>query len=201
MYCVYWIKLREHSNLFIEGYIGISKDFEERMRAHKKNKRKSHLTYAINKYGWYDLDKIILYEDLDLNDALSIEADYRPTENIGWNSQRGGEIGVNPEWYLLSTNKEQHSDATSKATKLGISLKDTTEARAERARHNWLTGSYKDSFKGSKNPRAILNEEQVRQIKHELIPSGLKDHEIAGKFDVGKHVISSIRYGKNWKHI
>lgn len=201
MYCVYWIKLEEHTDPYTEGYIGISKDFKERMRGHKRNKRRSHFTSAINKYGWHHLEKIILYEDLDLDDALSIEVDYRSTENIGWNSQRGGEIGVNPEWYILSKNKEQHSLATSKATRLGIALKDTTEARAERARNNWQTGVYKDSFKGSKNPRAILNEKQVREIKHELIPSGLKDREIAERFNVGKHVISFIRYEKNWKHI
>ena len=203
MYCVYWIKSKQHSNVSLEGYVGISKNFKERMQAHKKNKKKTTLRDSILRYGWENLDKVILQEHLTLDEALQSEFILRPREQIGWNLQRGGELGVNSEWYNILTNKEQHSKATSVATKKGIQKKDTTEKRQTRAKQNWITyrESYKDISKGSNNPRALLTEEQVKEIKYILIPSGKLDKEIASLFYVKPYVINFIRTGKNWKHI
>jgi len=54
---------------------------------------------------------------------------------------------------------------------------------------------------GSRNPKALLTEEQVKEIKYILIPSGKSNKEIASLFFVKPYVISFIRIGKNWKHI
>jgi predicted GIY-YIG superfamily endonuclease len=201
MYCVYWIKLRDHLDATATGYIGISKNLPERLRAHKKNRRKTHLTYAINKYGWENLIVEILHENLSLQEALSIESSLRPTRSIGWNSQRGGELGVEAEWYNDESNRQRHKEATSAATKAGIALKDTTEARTQRAKDNWIRNrdSYKEISKGSNNPRAILTEEQVKKIKELLSEESLKD--LADMFGVRLHVIQQIKSGKNWKHV
>lgn len=203
IYCVYWIHLEGHSDVFTEGYVGISKNFSERMRYHKKNKKVTILTKAITKYSWDNLKKDILVSNLTQEEALEIEATLRKEERIGWNLQRGGYIGVNPEWYDLIENKEQHRNATSEQTKLGIQKNDTTEKRAERARKNWITNhiSYKDITRGSKNPRALLTEEDVHFIKYTLFPANLSNTDIANVFCVKHYVISFIRIGKNWKHI
>ncbi len=203
MYCVYWIRLEDHTNIYEQGYVGITSNFVERMRAHRKNKRVSHLTNAAKKYGWKHLVINILWADLSQQQALDFEANLRPSQNIGWNSQQGGLLGVEREWYQIEENRIKHSKATSEATKYGIATKDTTEARSLRAKENWIINkaSYKDVCKGSKNPRAKLVEDQVRYIKSALIPANLHDKEIALLYDVKPYVINFIRSGKNWSYI
>ena len=137
-----------------------------------------------------------------MEEALELEALYRPTQNIGWNLQRGGEIGVEPSWYDIPENKLKHSMKTSEATRRGIATKDSREARAERARQNHLkSDKYKDSVKGERNPRALLTETNVKKIKYEMFPKGLSNTEIASIFGVKPYVISFIRTGKNWSYV
>lgn len=200
MYCVYWIKLAEHTDNLTQGYVGITKDLKERIKAHKKNKRKTPFTCAIKKHSFTNLIVEVLHENLTLTEALSIEESLRPSAKIGWNCQKGGELGVESSWYDNEDNSQKHREATSIATKAGIALKDTKEARAERAKQNWNSGAYEDSFKGSKNPRALLNEQQVTVIKYELLETH-SNTEIAAMFNVKPYVIQFIRIGKNWKHI
>lgn len=203
MYIVYWIHLKEHTNIYSEGYVGITQNYKDRIKAHKKSKRNSHFNNAKFKYGWDNLIITIKYKNLTLKEALSLEENFRPFENIGWNSQKGGILGVEKEWYNLPENKLKHFINTSKATKIGISIKDSKEKRSLRAKNNWINNkeSYKDSFKGSKNPRAILNEEKVKCIKCDLIPKGKTDKEISILYNVKPYVITWIRKLKNWKHI
>jgi predicted GIY-YIG superfamily endonuclease len=202
-YYVYWIKCVEHSDIFSEGYVGISCNPKERMRAHKKNKKDSPLRNAILKYGWDNLTKVIINSELSLEEALTLERKFRPAERIGWNLQTGGFIGVEPEWYKIPSNREQHSNATSVNTKLGIQKKDTVEARSERAKQNWKKN--KDSYKyvsvGENNPKALLTEDNVKYIKYTLIPLGKTNSEIASLYSVKHYVISFIRTGKTWKHV
>jgi hypothetical protein len=203
MYCVYWIRRKTHSDISLEGYVGISKNFKERMRSHKKNRNKTPLTDAIQSIGWFNLIKEIIVNNISLEEALLIELKLRPMENIGWNLQKGGNIGVDSSWYDLSYNRVKHSDATSTGTKLGISNKDTKEQRSARAKRNWVNNreSYKSVSVGSNNPRAILNEDEVHFIRYTLIPNRMTDKEIAVHFDVKRYVINFIRINKNWKHV
>lgn len=203
MYCVYWIHLPKQNDIYKEGYVGITSGFKRRMQAHLDNKKKYHFKNAINKYGWNNLEKDIIYSNLTLEKALKIEENFRPIQNIGWNSSKGGVLGVEKEWYSISENKEKHRENTSKATKKGISLKDTAKARSKRAKLNHIIhkDSYKDNVLGSKNPKAILDEEKVKCIKCELIPKGIKDRVIGEMYGVKDYVIAFIRKGKNWKHV
>lgn len=200
MYCVYWIRLASHTEITTQGYVGITKDLKERIRAHKKNKRKTRFSCAIKSYGFNNLIVEVLHENLTLQEALSIEESLRPAQAIGWNCQKGGELGVESSWYENEDNRNKHSEATSEATKLGIKLKDSKEARSLRAKKCHAEGKYKGTMTGSKNPRAILNEDQVKFIKYTLI-SNYTNSEIAKMYDVKPYVIQFIRSGKNWKHI
>ena len=123
--------------------------------------------------------------------------------NIGWNIQKGGEIGVDSAWYLVEFNRESHSKKTSLGTIKGIKEKDTPAKRSNRAKINWIKNrySYKDKALGFNNPRSILTEDQVREIKYVHIPNGLSNKEIADLYEVQHYVISFIRTGKNWSHI
>ena len=202
MMIVYWIREKDHTDIYTEGYVGITKKtLKQRVREHKKNKGNSVGAGKLRKHS--DLVWSVVHETETLEGALKLEANYRPTQNVGWNLQRGGEIGVESEWYDNPENSLRHSKKTSEATRRGIATKDTGEARSNRAKLNHINNadSYKDIVKGEKNPRAILKESDVVRIKYELFPQGLKNPEIATMFGVEPYVISFIRTGKNWKHV
>lgn len=199
---VYWIREKEHLDLYTQGYVGITKKaLEERVREHKKNKGNSIVAGKLRNH--MGLVWSVIHEVSSLEEALTLEASYRPTQNIGWNLQKGGEIGVEPEWYADQSNSLKHSKKTSEGTLRGIAAKDTKEARSERAKlvHSSKPDSYKDLAKGERNPKAILSEADVVRIKYELFTEGLKNPEIAAMFGVKPYVISFIRTGKNWKHV
>ena len=54
--------------------------------------------------------------------------------------------------------------------------------------------------KGSRNGNAILNEEQVKEIKL-LILGGKTNKKISEKYKVNPNVISDIRCERKWKHV
>lgn len=89
--CVYWIRHKDHTNLFSEGYIGISSNFDERLRNHKSKPTNLHMKNAINKYGWVNLikEKILISTQ---EYCVMIEKELRPNDFIGWNATKGGGI-------------------------------------------------------------------------------------------------------------
>ena len=203
MYCIYWIHLPEHIDELTQVYIGLTSNFKERLKSHKKKKSRTHFTSAIKKYSWENLTKVILHENLSFIDALYIEHMLRPKSNIGWNTQMGGVIGVEKEWYDIPENRKRHKINTSLATKIGIAEKDTFEERSKRAKLSRLNNkdSYKQVSVGSKNGKALLNEAQVKYIKFNLIPEGVKNRVIADMYNVQIYVIQQIKNGKTWKHV
>jgi hypothetical protein len=79
MAVLYWVRLSEHSDIFTEGYVGVTPNFAKRMREHR------HRFKAI----W---DKIVMQTIVvaDLAYCYDIEKKLRPNRNIGWNKARGG---------------------------------------------------------------------------------------------------------------
>lgn len=89
---VYWIHLPEHTDVALQGYVGIAKDFKQRMFAHKscaKTGKEQSLYKAIRKYGWDNLIKEIIVISND-DYCLELEKKLRPKERIGWNIACGG---------------------------------------------------------------------------------------------------------------
>ena len=106
---VYWIHSPNHSNMFAEGYIGVSKDVNKRWNYGHKGGQKNNchdniiLSNAINKYGWDNLIKeIILVADSDY--CYDIEKKLRPEELIGWNISIGGNALL--IYWLALTHKQ-----------------------------------------------------------------------------------------------
>lgn len=86
---VYWIHQPQHTNMFVDGYIGVSNNIKYRWNCHAKRPSNVHLKNAIAKYGWDNLVKeIIVIADEDY--CLDIELKLRPTDKIGWNVVAGG---------------------------------------------------------------------------------------------------------------
>lgn len=86
---VYWIRCKDHTDMFSQGYIGVSKNAGLRFLQHQRRRENPHLENAIAKYGW---DNLIKTEILISDEAycLDIEAKLRPTVKIGWNICAGG---------------------------------------------------------------------------------------------------------------
>ena len=71
----------------------------------------------------------------------------------------------------------------------------------ENIHHAYDTGlNKKREQNGSKNLQAKLTEEQVKQIKYELLDK-MSDKDIAEMFGVCRQSINGIRRGITWKHI
>lgn len=86
---VYWIAHKSHTDMFSQGYIGVSNNHTKRWYAHSWKTENVHFFNAIKKYGWDNLDrKIILIAEDDY--CLDIEKKLRPSKNIGWNIAVGG---------------------------------------------------------------------------------------------------------------
>jgi hypothetical protein len=96
-YSVYWIRHPDHTDMFTQGYIGISKETERRWLYHRRYGKNTHLKNAINKYGWDNLVKeIILISDKAY--CLMIEAKLRAEDKIGWNIVKGGGNPPSTPW-------------------------------------------------------------------------------------------------------
>lgn len=86
---LYWIRHQDHTDMFHQGYIGVSKNVEKRWYDHKTYTENAHLKNAITKYGWDNLVKeVVLIADDDY--CLDIENKLRPSDKIGWNIVMGG---------------------------------------------------------------------------------------------------------------
>lgn len=89
MYSVYWISHKDHTDIFSQGYVGVSSDAPKRWAYHKKRAENTHLKNAITKYGWDNLvKKVVLIGEEDY--CLEIENKLRPADKIGWNLVCGG---------------------------------------------------------------------------------------------------------------
>lgn len=94
MYSVYWIHSKDHTDIFRDGYIGVSNNTEKRFTKHKTHaKTGKHInplfSNAVNKHGWDNLIKeVVLIAEKQY--CLEIEAKLRPNKEIGWNLATGG---------------------------------------------------------------------------------------------------------------
>ncbi len=79
MAVLYWVHLPEHSNMFNQGYIGVTPNIKKRIREHK-HKFKAYADQLI-------IDVILIAEQ---SYCYMIEKSLRPIRNIGWNKAIGG---------------------------------------------------------------------------------------------------------------
>ena len=94
---VYWIHHPDHTDMFTQGYIGVSKNIKKRWRDHKNRAHNLHLSRAIKKYGWDVLiKKVVLVADEAY--CLMIESQLREKDQIGWNMVKGGGMPPSTPW-------------------------------------------------------------------------------------------------------
>lgn len=86
---VYWIHHKDHTNVFNDGYVGVTKNIKLRFNRHHKHCENEHLKNAILKYGWDNLIKQIIVI-ADEKYCYDLETKLRPKKQIGWNIAEGG---------------------------------------------------------------------------------------------------------------
>ena len=88
---VYWIHRPCHTDIFSEGYVGITTHPTRRWQEHRlnaKNNRRATIYKALNKYDDVQFDVILMG---DRKYCEEIEIKLRPKPEIGWNIAIGGE--------------------------------------------------------------------------------------------------------------
>jgi hypothetical protein len=94
---LYWISHPTHTDIFNQGYVGISTRKDRRFHEHKYVTQNAHLSHAIKLYGWDNLvKKVLLVGDTDY--CLEIESKLRPDDKIGWNIVKGGGKPPSTPW-------------------------------------------------------------------------------------------------------
>ena len=174
-HAVYWIRCADHTDMFSQGYIGVSKDAQRRFVQHQRKSENVHLKNAIKKYGW---DTLVKTEILISDQAycLDIESKLRPTAGIGWNIVAGGGLppvltGSHP-WLLgkPSWNKgKKYSAETCKKISDAVKLTMQDPARREINRQLLL------GKPGLKLGKTVSNESRAKMSAAKRgLPSKLK---------------------------
>jgi predicted GIY-YIG superfamily endonuclease len=123
-YCLYWIHYPDQKDPMIDGYVGITSDFDRRIKTHSKNKKYAHVKNRIDSGAIVT----VLHENLTKEQAENLEFVHRPQENIGWNLAKGGNIPpsrkgkISPKVLLTGENrteKQKLGDASQAAKMRG----------------------------------------------------------------------------------
>ena len=159
--CVYWIRKVEHTNIYTEGYVGVSTNIERRWREHITEARanrhpNSFLCNIINEHYPDNLIFEIVYLSNEDN-CYNYEEMLRPETNIGWNLRSGGPVGK---------ITEEGRKAISAKT-LGKKL---TEKEKERRRYNSYVKL--NGFISKQKYRELM------QIKSKTVPEKYRELEI-----------------------
>ena len=89
MYTVYWIRHKDHTDIFSQGYVGVSDNVDRRFKQHQRANYNPKLARSIKKYGWDNLVKsVVLIADEKY--CYDVETKLRPEKQIGWNIVPGG---------------------------------------------------------------------------------------------------------------
>jgi predicted GIY-YIG superfamily endonuclease len=151
MYKVYWIKYSEYNDPNKEGYIGItSQDIEKRFYNHKFNRKNKLLANRCKKEN---VELICLHENLSKEEARILEEKYRPSENIGWNINKGGDLPPSRKGKQSPKSLLKGDDRTEKQ-KIG------SKKRSEKIKGNNFSGMRKnrvDHSKPCENCKKIFN--------------------------------------------
>ncbi len=88
IYIVYWIHRSCHTNILVEGYIGVTDNLSNRLKYHINKNQNQHLKRAFDKYDDFTISIITLNWSRSYCDY--IEYLLRPEKNIGYNIAIGG---------------------------------------------------------------------------------------------------------------
>lgn len=101
-------------------------------------------------------------------------------------------VCCNPKHLFIGTYQDNHDDMDRKGRRV-LPTHYTGDAHWARKHPEWIA-------RGTRQPRAKLNEKKVRQIR-KLYANGMRELHIARKFGVTHTTVRYVRTGKSWKHV
>jgi len=157
---VYWGHLAEHTDMFSEGYIGVTNDFERRKKNHLRGSDCHHFVNAINLHG----EKNIIFTKVLVADedyAYTMEGKLRPEPEIGWNIAPGGKKSPmrSPETRkkvseALKGEKNQWYGVTGEDHPL-FGYKHSEETKETLRQHSLTNGAVERCVAMARNPEMI----------------------------------------------
>jgi group I intron endonuclease len=152
---------------------------------------------AIQKYGWDNFEHKILFSNLTLEQANTIEQTlisvYKTTDRkYGYNLESGGKNHIVAEETKRMLSEMQKGKNTG-AKNPFYGQKHTEETRAK------MRENHAD-MRGAKHPRAKFTEEDVKRII-DLMLNGVSTKDVAKMYGVSFACISGIRTHKNWSYL
>lgn len=179
MSSVYWIHHPEHTDMFSQGYIGVSKDLKKRWSDHAKRTGNTHLLHAIKKYGWDSLVKeVVLVADEAY--CLMIEAKLRVEDKIGWNITKGGGMPPLTKWNL---GKNLSNETKAKISINRKGKKHTKEMQEFITQNNLIIAGQNTRFKQGQQPwnKGIqMGKEATKHLHTELTCPHCNKHGMLG---------------------
>jgi len=174
---------------------------------------------------WMEINKSYIRENgynlsPNAGSTLGFKYSEEAKKNIS-NGRKGKNTGENNYWHKNGLRKEM-KEKISLARKgkyagknhpwYGRKHTEETKQKISEANSGSKNGNYQriyseeelkiksENVKGSKNPMAKLNEEDVKLIKI-LLARNISQNTIARMFDISQRVINGIKTNKNWKHV
>lgn len=89
---VYWKHLPDMTDDYVDGYIGISKNFEDRMKQHHRDAFVRNSIYTVHEQMRYNGDAVItdIIFKGSIEECFDLEESLRPHWHMGWNMAIGG---------------------------------------------------------------------------------------------------------------
>lgn len=135
MAVVYWIHLEEHTDIFSQGYVGVtSVGVEKRFSQHKSTSKtgKLPISLALRKYGNRVVISTVLIADTEY--CYFVEEMLRPSTRIGWNCASGGDSTL--KGFKHSEETKKRLSEMQKGKKLSEDHKKKLAAVSKGRRHS-----------------------------------------------------------------
>jgi hypothetical protein len=195
---VYWIHLPDHTDMYSQGYVGVSNNPTRRLQEHKNSKDNKHLSRALTKYSDSVLQTVIFNGDSE--SCYLYEEQLRPTTNIGWNINKGGanppsRLGWNPTATTLQKrSKNLKGIVRSDKWRKNLSESKTGDKNPMFGKTNPCTKERRLSLIKAKN---LPNYELYKQAIN-LMDNGLSADKTAVQLSIGRVVCFAL---KNRSHM
>lgn len=162
---VYWLHLSEHSDMRIQGYIGVSNNPKQRLWEHfndvkTNNHCNPYLSRVIKKYPDQLVQTIVFEGEKDV--CYTYEEELRPAKNIGWNLNKGGEFPPSALGRKLSA---AHKEKIGKANtgRIYVCSEETKQKISSSTKGKTLTEEHKQKVREARKHQ-IFTEETKKKL-------------------------------------
>ncbi len=155
---VYWIRLPEHTDMFSQGYIGVTRNpLQRRFNEHIKKATLGHnglFSRAIRKYK----EKLIISTVLIGSEeyCYEVEERLRPSSYIGWNTARGG---MRSDWEAFQSKSFKREVWIEKLRQANLGKKmpeDFCNRQSEISKEAWQRAEFVERMREIKDERRVV---------------------------------------------